>query len=328
MNPLVRGWRHLSVLDGRTSGVCLRRHGLLWNKKKEAIGHDVPFARPPLHPNCRSSLVFVFDSDAPFDGMTGADWVRSRSAAQLRGQFGEGIGQMLYDGVITLADAVSADGLKPLTLAQLQQQTRFSFVGRKQEYHLGGRVLSRWDLAELSGAADGSEISFVEYPEATAMYRTPALKIIVANADVYDVPMHRAILLQADGSLILRNESQYLLAEQQGKGIATEALKQQIIAARKLGIERIETYAVRGETENGYYTWARLGFDGDLTADILNRLPDDLHHAKRVSDLMQTERGREWWKRNGKTINLAFDLQNNSLSIRMFRHYLSSKRAS
>ena len=123
INPLVKGWRHVAVLDGHTSGMCTARHGLVWDKKKQPVGHTYPFRRPPLHPNCRSRLVFVFDLAAPFHGITGEDWVKGRTLPQLQEQFGHGIGQMLHDGEISLADAVRSDGLASVTLAELKQKT-------------------------------------------------------------------------------------------------------------------------------------------------------------------------------------------------------------
>ena len=123
INPLVKGWRHVAVLDGHTSGMCTARHGLVWDKKKQPVGHAYPFRRPPLHPNCRSRLAFVFDLAAPFHGITGEDWVKGRTLPQLQEQFGHGIGQMLHDGEISLADAVRSDGLASVTLAELKQKT-------------------------------------------------------------------------------------------------------------------------------------------------------------------------------------------------------------
>ena len=121
-NGMVKGWRHISVLDAKTSGMCTARNGLMWDRQKKPIGHDYPFAKPPLHPNCRSMLIIVFDADAPFDGVSGEDWVKSRSLPQLQEQFSKGVGQMLHDGKISLADAVRSDGLAAVTLAELKQK--------------------------------------------------------------------------------------------------------------------------------------------------------------------------------------------------------------
>lgn len=121
-NGMVKGWRHISVLDAKTSGICTARNGLMWDRQKKPIGHDYPFAKPPLHPNCRSMLIIVFDADAPFDGVSGEDWVKSRSLPQLQEQFGKGVGQMLHEGKISLADAVRSDGLAAVTLADLRRK--------------------------------------------------------------------------------------------------------------------------------------------------------------------------------------------------------------
>lgn len=121
-NGMVKGWRHISVLDAKTSGMCTARNGLMWDRQKKPIGHDYPFAKPPLHPNCRSMLIIVFDADAPFDGVSGEDWVKSRSLPQLQEQFGKGVGQMLHEGKISLADAVRSDGLAAVTLADLRRK--------------------------------------------------------------------------------------------------------------------------------------------------------------------------------------------------------------
>lgn len=121
-NGMVKGWRHISVLDAKTSGMCTARNGLMWDRQKKPIGHDYPFAKPPLHPNCRSMLIIVFDADAPFDGVSGEDWVKSRSLPQLQEQFGTGVGQMLHEGKISLADAVRSDGLAAVTLADLRRR--------------------------------------------------------------------------------------------------------------------------------------------------------------------------------------------------------------
>ncbi len=60
--------------------------------------------------------------DEPFEGITGDDWVNSRSLKELQEQFGVGIGQMLHDGTISLHDAVRQGGLVPMTLKELRDK--------------------------------------------------------------------------------------------------------------------------------------------------------------------------------------------------------------
>lgn len=325
VNPLVKAYRHVSVLDGDTSAVCTFRNGLLWNKKHEPIGHKEVFKRPPLHPNCRSKLVYVFNLKDKFQGVSGDDWVQSRNLKELQEQFGVGIGQMLFDGKIKLRDAV--DGLKPVTLEVLQEKLdwkRFIFPNGRQTYTLGDRTFSALDLAKLSGAVDGSEI-FISQRVNHFIYNSPVLDIF-AEHEIYDGRLHRTISINGDGSLILHNEMQFLRKQYQSKGIATNSLEKQIDIAKNLGIESIETYAIRSETSNGYYTWARLGFDAELTLDILGKLPTELSNAKRISDLMQTEQGRQWWFDNGVSHDMTFDLHDSGSSIKIFKQYLENHR--
>lgn len=122
VNQLVKGFRHVSVLDGKTSSICTARHGLVWDKNHNPIGHRYPFRRPALHPHCRSKLVFVFDLDSEFEGVTGEDWVKGRTLEQLQEQFGKVVGEMLHRRIITLNDAVRSDGLQAATLKEISRK--------------------------------------------------------------------------------------------------------------------------------------------------------------------------------------------------------------
>lgn len=56
-SDITNGYVHVSTLDNRTSFVCIGRDNLKWNNKREPVGHKKPFRRPPLHWNCRSTLI-------------------------------------------------------------------------------------------------------------------------------------------------------------------------------------------------------------------------------------------------------------------------------
>ncbi|WP_424411224.1 phage minor head protein [Pasteurella sp. PK-2025] len=50
---IIKGEQHISTLDTRTSEVCRVRDGLAWDLNQKPIGdHNIPYQRPPLHPNC------------------------------------------------------------------------------------------------------------------------------------------------------------------------------------------------------------------------------------------------------------------------------------
>lgn len=103
----------------------------------------------------------------------------------------------------------------------------------------------------------------------------------------------------------------------QRKGLATQMLKEQVAAARALGFEKIVDYADNREGRNGYYTWPRLGFDKELTEKDLSRLPDQFRHFTCLSDLMEHQQAREWWKKHGFALELTFDTSPDSRSIQL-----------
>jgi hypothetical protein len=51
--------QHISVLDHKTSEVCLSRSGRVWSLDGTPIGHRLPFRQTPLHFRCRSHIVPV-----------------------------------------------------------------------------------------------------------------------------------------------------------------------------------------------------------------------------------------------------------------------------
>jgi GNAT superfamily N-acetyltransferase len=103
----------------------------------------------------------------------------------------------------------------------------------------------------------------------------------------------------------------------QRKGLATRMLEEQVAAARAFGFEKIVDYADYREGRNGYYTWPRLGFDKELTEKDMSRLHDQFKHFKRLSDLMEDQQAREWWKKHGFALELTFDTSLDSRSMQL-----------
>ena len=80
-----------------------------------------------------------------------------------------------------------------------------------------------------------------------------------------------------------------------------------------------------GNKMNGFYTWARLGYDATLDAPFRRRLPPELAGAKTVQDLMATNEGAGYWKRKGYMVSMRFDTTPGSRSIHALNRYLASK---
>jgi SPP1 gp7 family putative phage head morphogenesis protein len=180
-----------------------------------------------------------------------------------------------------------------------------------------GRTLSADDLAELVGAQDGAtvEIDASDEDQFGEVYVSVEHSSYTANRRI-----------MSDGTI--SNDSFYVKTEAQGKGLGTKVFYEQVQAAVKHGFTYIETTAEKGPTSNGYYTWPRLGYDTEVVAiskasPVRKKL--DSMGVERVSDLMKTLEGRKWWKANGDTIDLRFDLKEGSLSRKALETYVNAK---
>ena len=54
-------------------------------------------------------------------------------------------------------------------------------------------------------------------------------------------------------------------------------------------------------------------------------LPVDLKHVRTLLELMESQRGRLWWREHGDTIRVAFDLTSGSRSQTALRRYMRAK---
>ena len=92
------------------------------------------------------------------------------------------------------------------------------------------------------------------------------------------------------------------------------ALLTQIKAAPQLGIQRIELYGegdAKSASRNGYYTWARCGFDAPLRLDEQRRRLPELRGARTLNELFGRG-GITWWRTFGNSRPMVFDLAPNS----------------
>lgn len=113
---------------------------------------------------------------------------------------------------------------------------------------------------------------------------------------------------------------------ERGQGLGREIFAQQVAALRQAGFTGIGTKAAGGPGQPlvGYYVWPRLGFDGTLPASVRSSLPPELAGAARISDLMATPLGRDWWRAQGVPLEVEFSLAAGSLSSQIFDAYLES----
>ena len=138
-----------------------------------------------------------------------------------------------------------------------------------------------------------------------------------------------------DASGTIHNEELFL-KESAPRGTGTKMLAREVDTAARLGFTDIETFGSRSDDKempaNGYYTWPRLGYDAKLAdanwqtgREVFARTELAKHFpgATKVSDLMKTPQGRDWWKANGQGMHLTFDLSAGSLSRRTLDSYMA-----
>ena len=135
--------------------------------------------------------------------------------------------------------------------------------------------------------------------------------------------MHRTLYRDERYRLVCHNEA--FDVTDTGKGLGTKLFGEQVDSLKKAGVVEMRTTASRGGDANGYYTWARLGYDAPLPQTTRGKLPSPLAKARNVSDLMRSEKGRTWWKENGHTIDMTFDMRDSSPSMKVFRAYQAAK---
>ncbi|QLB23330.1 phage minor head protein [Phocoenobacter skyensis] len=124
------GEEHVSVLDGRTSTSCQVRDGKRWDLDKKPIGHSVPYARPPLHPRCRSRLRLIFKCkllNGNSKRITYEDWLEGKTKSQQDEILGKGKADLWRRNVITFSDMLDQTG-RPLTLTELKRKFNPHFI--------------------------------------------------------------------------------------------------------------------------------------------------------------------------------------------------------
>ena len=178
-----------------------------------------------------------------------------------------------------------------------------------------GRAVTPAQLGDLVGAPPGSRVRVAS--RSSDEFR------IYLNGPGYEAT--RTVTRKANGDLVIHNDE--FRTQKTGTGLGLSIFAGQVETAAKLGVARIDTYAARGPTWNGYWTWPRFGYDGPIPARNVPNLPPSLAGATRMSDLFRTKEGRDWWSKNGQSLDLIFDLTEGSLSRKVLAAYQAEKAA-
>lgn len=194
------------------------------------------------------------------------------------------------------------------------------------ESFLFGRSLADHEYGSLVGAPPGSRVQ-VEFIHPTGTL--PHARITTSHPHYNE--QIRTVMVDERDQVFVSNDSFFLKSDAPA-GLATTILHRQVQATSRLGIQYIDTYAagnyrtLREGFLNGYYTWARLGYDGAISDDIRDRLPRQYRSARQISELMAMPGGVDAWKQHGSASSMRFDVTPGSASRRRLETYIMMKQ--
>ena len=196
-------------------------------------------------------------------------------------------------------------------------QVHYYPSAKKTAVLLLGQLVSDEQMAALAGALDGATVQISTHGE--------SLFFDVQHPDV--VFQQRRLARDEAERLYVRNL--YLEKQPWGKPLlGLRALLRQIEAGQALGVAYLTTFATGSAYEegwNGYYTWARCGFDAELPPDRQQLLSPALSGCRTVNDVMLRD-GADWWRAEGVPLEIAFDLRADSSMMRVLQRYLDELR--
>ncbi len=113
----------VSILDGRTTPMCLARVGRLYTVTGSPVGHTLSWGGGPgfLHWGCRSYSVPVFD-DSPGDTPDYESWLAEQPDDFQNEALGPRRAQLFRDGKVGFEDLVNFHGTRPLSLNQIRKK--------------------------------------------------------------------------------------------------------------------------------------------------------------------------------------------------------------
>ncbi len=176
------------------------------------------------------------------------------------------------------------------------------------------------DLACLAGALDGATVNVSVRVVKGWLYLAVADP---TRFEVYETSVRR----DAQGELFAYIHEARAAIGQGGQGLGIRAFSRQVRGARSLGIQYFKLWAAGDyfdKAHNGYYTWARFGFDASLTIRQRELLTYDLYGTESVNEVLEQAR-QDWWRRYGYDTEMRFELDEGSAMMAVFRKYLSDK---
>lgn len=167
-----------------------------------------------------------------------------------------------------------------------------------------GRKMTMAELGALSGARAGD----VVYAVAMNQRRLR----VYAEGPRFERAFE---VWRARGKVIV--EDQNTESSHAHRGHVGQDIVQGMQTIARLGVDELRAEAARSGSMNGYYTWARMGFVGNIPRSVLPAARAAFgRHVDRVEELMRLPGGRQWWKEHGDTWGATFDFTPGSYSMR------------
>lgn len=283
------------------------RTGFLWPFWKFNPYHDAKSGRFTYRPDNPKGLGILLWTQSLFEqGRTGAGAVPTgpAHAAGVR-----------WTGQAIVQSAVVSGG--SIRRNPTEKELKTAVATRKRMF---GDVSDAAVVAAV-GAPDGSTV------EVRAGART--VDVTVHNPQ-YGLTLIRSFKKDSDGNRYVHNDL-FTLRAGSPKGLGTEILARQAAALSKMGFDRMETSAAgtkeaadRGSW-NGYYTWARLGYDAKLQEGQRKALPASMRHAETLHELFAMPGGAAAWKESGSWFEGKFSLKKGSQSVKILNAYLQER---
>lgn len=344
---VVGGWYWAATLGPRTCAACIAMHGTFHSLDE----------RLAAHVNCRCTQIPAIKGRPSPIAQDGEQWFAAQSDAVKARILGTQAGFKAYQaGDLALTDLVGLQSSPVWGQAYHQLGVGKAKAGQGRHPGYGGaprpanalpaevlplaRPLPRVtfepeptsaanliaelfgpdaDRAQIAGAAGALDDSVVKFAA-----EGRRLVVYVRHPEVAQQVRH---FYQERNQLILYNEL-FVKGAASRPNIGAEMLARQVEFAPGLGFKQIATEAA-GSIDSlfftGYRVWPGYGYDAPIPLALRPDLPASLRQARTILDLYESEAGRLWWKQNGLSLKMKFDLTPGSRSRRVLERLLAAR---
>jgi len=333
-SDVITGWEWVASKSARTCPACLALDGRVFDL-------DEVF---PQHVNCRCTMIPVIDGIQRPPRQLGSDWFDQQSDEIKETIIGKDGVAAYNEGLVGLKDFVGWRNdkrfgksvyTKPLSQVLLEKpigekiirtpknvHVDFEFGAEEVLQDLLARDLSHNEIGGLVGALDGAKIS-VDHNDEGGLFLHVNHPLISQQV--------RSLDRDFRGRVFMHNEI-FRASRTAPKGTGLKSFATQVLHAGKFGVEYIDTDAVGNYKTskdaarwNGYYTWARFGYNAQLGPNDWAIFPETFKGIQDLNELMLQTNGKFVWLYKGTGRPMLFDLDRSSRSRRILEKYLQEK---